>query len=200
MKTFTFAFATAVALAAITSTPAAAAASGAVTAELAPTTAGCLGVFEQTLPRLHSNDMHNLCELTKDKVVLVVNTASQCGYTGQFEDLEAIYKRYADAGLVILGFPSDSFRQEHDNEAETATVCYVNFGVTFPMMKTSAVTGAEANPVFKALTAAADAAPRWNFHKYLIARDGSKVLNFASSVNPADMRITSAIEALLAEK
>lgn len=164
------------------------------------TEAGCLDVFAKTERALHSNEYHNLCELTKDRVVMVVNTASRCGFTGQFEDLENLYREYAEQGLVILGFPSSSFRQEHADEADTAEVCFANFGVTFPMMATTPVRGGDAHEVFKSLHVASGAAPRWNFHKYVVAADGSQVASFGSSTSPSDAAVTSVIEQYLGAK
>lgn len=158
---------------------------------------GCLATFQHQMRGLHTNTYHDLCQLTAGKVVMVVNTASQCGYTGQFEGLEALYEEYHDSKFVILGFPSDSFRQEHDDEAETATVCFVNYGVTFPMMATSKVTGDEANPVFQELTAATNQAPAWNFHKYIVSADGKQITSFPSKVEPRDEAVTAVIDRYL---
>ncbi|MFU8784665.1 glutathione peroxidase [Aliidiomarina sp.] len=166
-------------------------------AQFSQTEQGCLDTFNHSLRALHSTEQHDLCELTKDKVVLVVNTASQCGYTGQFADLEALYQEYQSQGLVILGFPSDSFRQEHADEAATADVCFRNFGVSFPMMATSSVTGNNANNIFKTLTQATSEAPGWNFHKYLISANGEQVTSFASAVKPTNGVIVKAVEELL---
>ncbi|MBY6064150.1 glutathione peroxidase [Pseudidiomarina sediminum] len=162
------------------------------------TSAECLPQFQGEMRALHSKDSHNLCELTRGKVVMVVNTASQCGYTGQFADLEALYQDYKEKDFVILGFPSDSFKQEHADEEKTASVCFVNFGVTFPMMATTPVTGSDANPVFQAVTAASGTAPKWNFHKYIVAADGSEVQSFPSKVVPTDSAITDVIDSYLA--
>ncbi|CUA87345.1 glutathione peroxidase [Pseudidiomarina woesei] len=162
------------------------------------TTQGCLAVFDERMRALHSKDTHDLCELTKGKVVMVVNTASQCGYTGQFEGLEALYQQYSNQDFVILGFPSDSFKQEHADEEKTADVCFVNFGVTFPMMATTAVLGSNANNVFKTLSAAANASPQWNFHKYVVSADGQQISSFASKIEPLDKQITDTIDAYLA--
>lgn len=159
----------------------------------------CLPMFQHRLRALHTNTEHNLCELTAGKVVMVVNTASQCGYTGQFEGLEALHQQYQGQDFVILGFPSDSFRQEHDSEEETATVCFVNYGVTFPMMATSKVTGTDANPIFKELSAATKQAPAWNFHKYIVSADGLKITSFPSKVEPLDNAITQVIHDYLEE-
>src|SRR5690554_7679716 len=143
---------------------------------------------------LHSKETHDLCAVTKDKVVMVVNTASQCGYTGPFEGLEALYQQFKDDDFVILGFPSDSFKQEHADEEETATVCFVNFGVTFPMMATTSVRGNNANAIFKALSEATGQGPQWNFHKYVISANGESVATFASKIEPMDSQITTVIE------
>lgn len=158
---------------------------------------GCLAVFDERMRALHSKDTHNLCELTRGKVVMVVNTASQCGYTGQFEGLEALYQKYQSDDFVILGFPSDSFKQEHADEEETATVCFVNFGVTFPMMATTAVRGADANAVFTKLSEVTGQGPQWNFHKYVVSADGKSVSSFASKVEPMNAEITNVIETYL---
>ncbi|GAB3287785.1 glutathione peroxidase [Pseudidiomarina andamanensis] len=160
---------------------------------------GCLATFDHSMRALHSKDNHNLCELTENRVVMVVNTASKCGYTGQFEGLEELYQTYKDEDFVILGFPSDSFRQEHNDEEETATVCFVNFGVTFPMMATTPVKGDEANAIFKALTQATEQAPGWNFHKYIVSADGKQVTSFPSKIEPMDKSITNVIDKYLSE-
>lgn len=161
---------------------------------------GCLAPLDQSMRALHSADQHNLCELSKGKVVMVVNTASQCGFTGQFADLEKLYQTYQDQGLVIFGFPSDSFRQEYEDEEVTAEVCFRNFGVSFPMMATTSVRGDDANSVFAALHAATGQAPRWNFHKYVISADGQTISSFGSRVNPSSTEITEVIEAALAAR
>lgn len=158
---------------------------------------GCLAIFDQRMRALHSKDSHDLCQLTQGKVVMVVNTASQCGYTGQFEGLEALYQQYKNDDFVILGFPSDSFKQEHTDEEKTADVCFVNFGVTFPMMATTPVLGDDANAIFKALSAGAEASPQWNFHKYVISADGQNISSFVSKIEPQDKQITAVIDSYL---
>ncbi|RTE85700.1 MULTISPECIES: glutathione peroxidase [Gammaproteobacteria] len=156
----------------------------------------CSGPLHGEQRRLRSEEVSDLCELTSGKVTLVVNTASQCGYTGQFEGLEALYQEYKDQGFTIVGFPSNSFRQEHSDEEEVAEVCFANFGVTFPMMATSDVTGRRANPVFAELTQQVGP-PGWNFHKYLVGKNGEVITSFPSSVEPQDERVTSQIRSAL---
>lgn len=158
--------------------------------------AACADLFDHSMRRLHSRDTVDLCEVTAGKPVLVVNTASHCGYAPQFKGFEALHKIYADQGLVVLGFASDSFRQEADSEEEAAQVCYVNYGVTFTMLAPTPVRGDDANPVFKALNADSGA-PLWNFNKYLVARDGSVIEHFDSGIRPDNSRLTSAIEKAL---
>jgi glutathione peroxidase len=156
----------------------------------------CPEWLDQRPGKLHSKDTLSLCELTAGKVALIVNTASDCGYTPQFKGLEALYRQYKDQGFVIIGFPSDSFNQERDDAAETAEVCYVNYGVTFPMTAASPVKGKDANPVFRQLGAELGA-PKWNFNKYLLDRAGKPVRHFGSGDKPDDKELTAAIEALL---
>lgn len=126
------------------------------------------------------------------KVVLVVNTASKCGLTPQFEGLEQLHRELADQGLVVLGFPSDSFAQEHDSSDEIAEVCQRNYGVTFPMMEKVAVNGAGTHPVFAWLKqeqkGLLGGAIKWNFTKFLIGRDGTVLERFAPTATPDELR------------
>lgn len=114
----------------------------------------------------------------------MVNTASQCGFTPQFKSLEKMHQRYKDHGLVVLGFPSNDFKQEHKDESKTADVCYVNYGVTFQMLTTSHVKGENANPVFKQLAIQTGSAPGWNFNKFIVGRDGKATKHFPSAELP----------------
>lgn len=138
-----------------------------------------------------------MCQRFAGKPLVVVNTASHCGFTGQFEGLENLYQRYKDQGLEMLGVPSDDFHQEADDSAETASVCYANYGVTFSMAAAQKVTGAEAIPLFRHL-AAQSGAPRWNFYKYVIDRQGKVVASFSSLTKPEDPKLLRAVEQAIA--
>lgn len=142
--------------------------------------------------KLRSKESINLCDY-KNKPLLIVNTASNCGFTHQFESLEKLHKTYKDEGLVILGFPSDDFFQEEDNEKETAKVCFINYGVTFPMFATSEVRGSDANPIFKHLNEQTSS-PNWNFYKYLVSADRKTILRFNSKVKPDSEKMIKAVE------
>jgi glutathione peroxidase len=136
----------------------------------------------------------------KGKVVLLVNTASQCGFTPQYEGLEALYKARKDQGLVIVGVPSNDFGgQEPGSDAEVAQFCKLNFGVTFPLSDKSVVSGSDAIPVYKWASAEAGflGKPKWNFHKFLFGKDGKFVDWFASSTTPESSKLTSAVDKAL---
>lgn len=136
----------------------------------------------------------------KGKVVLVVNVASQCGYTPQYEGLEKLYEKNKDRGFVILGFPSNEFGgQEPGTNAEIATFCRSKYGVAFPMFAKVETKGAGASPIYKLLTAD-HGEPKWNFHKYLVGKDGKVRAAYPSAVTPADEKLAQAIDAALAEK
>lgn len=142
----------------------------------------------------------DLCQY-QGKVVLVVNTASYCGFTPQYKGLEALNEKYAAKGLVVLGFPSNDFgQQEPGDNKQIADFCERTYKVKFPMVEKSGVTEANANPVFKELAKTTGTWPQWNFHKYLIDRSGTKVASFSSKVRPDDPVLVKQIEALLAEQ
>lgn len=159
----------------------------------------CPPLLNHTFPRLQDEKPQSLCQYT-GKVILVVNTASYCGFTGQFKDLEALNARYAARGLVVLGFPSNDFRQEDADAKKTADVCFNTYGVKFPMFSTIAVRGNDAHPLFASLTKATGSAPSWNFNKYLIGRDGKAIAHYGSLTSPGSGSMTRAIEGALASK
>ncbi len=166
-------------------------------ATLSPTTQAseCSDFTNVEVRKLRSDKTIDLCQF-KGKPLLIVNTASNCGFTPQFEGLEAIHQKYKDQGLVVLGFPSDDFFQEEDDEKDTAKVCYINYGVTFNMMAPVAVRGDDAHPVFKHL-AAETSSPKWNFFKYLVNKDRTEVVRFNSRVKPDSPELMKAIEGVL---
>lgn len=158
--------------------------------------AECPEYLDHDFTLLRSDETINLCEAYAGKPMLIVNTASYCGFTSQFEQLEAVHQRFKDDGLVVVGFPSNDFRQEDSDEDKTAEICYVNYGVTFAMLSTSSVKGGDANPVFKAL-AEQTSAPGWNFNKYVLDRDGKAVKHFGSRTRPDDDKVIETIESVL---
>ena len=148
--------------------------------------------------RLGSEETVNLKETYGGKVVLVVNTASRCAYTDQYEGLEALYAKYRDRGLVVLGFPSNDFGgQEPGTEAQIKDFCRLTYGVKVPMFAKTQVKKGAAAPLFQALGEAAGRYPKWNFHKYLIDRDGRLVDNYPSRTSPQNSKIVDVVEALL---
>ncbi|MFM2035633.1 MAG: hypothetical protein RL459_898 [Pseudomonadota bacterium] len=160
-------------------------------------TAVCPAVLSHTFKRLQDEAPQNLCQYT-GKVVLVVNTASYCGFTGQYEGLEALYAKYQPRGLVVLGFPSNDFgKQEPGSNKEIADFCFNTYAVKFPMFSKTVVSGAERSPFYASLAKATGESPAWNFHKYLIDRSGKVVGSFRSSVSPEAKALQSAIEKLL---
>ncbi|HXD08279.1 MAG TPA: glutathione peroxidase [Burkholderiaceae bacterium] len=162
--------------------------------------AACPSVLNRSFLRLQDEKPQNLCQY-EGKVVLVVNTASYCGYTPQYKGLEALYSRYRDRGLVVLGFPTNDFgQQEPGTNGEIAAFCENTFGVKFPMFAKSTVKGSEANPLIADLSKRTGKAPAWNFHKYLISRDGAQVSSYSSKVTPDDSAFVQDIEKLLDAK
>jgi glutathione peroxidase len=133
----------------------------------------------------------------KGQPVLVANTASLCGFTPQYDDLQALYDRYRDRGLVVLAVPSDDFRQELSSEAEVKEFCDVNFGLDLPMTEITHVRGPEAHPFYRWLAEAHGVAPRWNFNKVLIGPGGELLASWGSTTSPLSREITGAVEAAL---
>ena len=159
--------------------------------------APCPGVLDHALRPLAGEGLVPLCERFAGRVLLIVNTASRCGFTHQFEALETLYGRYESAGLSVLGFPSDDFRQELDAEADVAAFCRLNYGVSFPMFQKVGVRGEGATPLFRDLAASGAGAPSWNFNKYLVDRDGRVLGRYESHVDPLDAGLLADIEAAL---
>jgi len=161
--------------------------------------AACPALLDQRMETLMSGEV-SLCQYS-GKVLLVVNTASRCGYTPQYEGLEKVYRRYKERGLVVLGFPSNDFgAQEPGSSKEIAQFCAMNYGVSFPMFARTRVAAGAANPLYEKLAGAGAGRPQWNFHKYLIDRRGEKVLAFGSKVAPEDRKLIGEIERLLADQ
>jgi len=165
----------------------------------AQTAPACPPLLQHSFNRLQDEKPQSLCQYA-GKVLLVVNTASYCGFTPQYEGLEALYAKYAARGLVVLGFPSNDFAQESGSNAQIAELCFNTYGVKFPMFTPTQVKGAKANPVYVALAQATGKAPAWNFHKYLVDRQGQPIGSFASNVKPGDPALAAAIEKALAAR
>jgi glutathione peroxidase len=159
----------------------------------------CTGLLAQTALRLQDEKPQSLCQY-RGQVVVVVNTASFCGFTSQYEGLEALHAKYRDRGLVVLGFPSNDFSQETGSNKQIADFCENTFGVKFPMFVKTVVSGQDASPLWKQLAAKTGTAPRWNFYKYVIARDGVSVLSLASTTSPTNREFVGEIEKQLARK
>lgn len=159
----------------------------------------CPALLNHTFERLQDEKPQSLCQYA-GKVVLVVNTASFCGFTSQYKGLEALNTKYKDQGLVVLGFPSNDFAQEKGSNKEIAEFCESTFGVKFPMFTKTQVTGDGAAPLFKQLTAQTGQKPRWNFHKYLIGRDGQVIDQYNSMIGPESKTLVSAIDKALKAK
>jgi glutathione peroxidase len=161
--------------------------------------AGCAPLLQHSFLRLQDEKPQSLCQYS-GKVLVVVNTASFCGFTPQYAGLEALYARYKDKGLMVLGFPSNDFSQETGSNKDIADFCENTFGVKFPMFAKSGVTGQPANPLFQQLADKTGKQPRWNFHKYVVARDGQSAMSFNTAVDPKDPAFLREIEKQLLGK
>jgi glutathione peroxidase len=162
-------------------------------AQASQATPVCPAILQHTFPRLQDEKPQALCQYA-GKVVLVVNTASFCGFTPQYKGLEALDSKYRARGLVVLGFPSNDFAQESGSNKEIADFCESTFGVKFPMFAKSSVRGLDANVLFKELAQASGTTPKWNFYKYLIARDGKVVESYSSMTSPDDRSFVREVE------
>ena len=160
----------------------------------------CPAVLNYTFNSLQTGKTESLCQF-RGKVLLIVNTASYCGYTHQYEGLEALYRKYKDRGLVVLGFPSNDFGgQEPGSNKEIAEFCRLTYGVEFPMFEKSSVKSVKTNPLFAELVARTGESPQWNFHKYLVDRDAKHITSFGTRVEPDSRDLIATLEKLLAEK
>jgi glutathione peroxidase len=162
--------------------------------------ATCPALLDRSVPRLQDEQPQSLCQYA-GKVVLVVNTASQCGFTPQYKGLEALYERLRGEGLVVLGFPSNDFGgQEPGSATEIAAFCENQFAVKFPMFSKVTVKGDKAHPFYAELASRSGKAPLWNFHKYLIGRDGQTVRSYTSLTGPDDAALLRDVRAMLSAR
>ncbi|MDB5931083.1 MAG: glutathione peroxidase [Polaromonas sp.] len=157
----------------------------------------CPALLQQNVLRLQDEKPQSLCQYT-GKVVVVVNTASFCGFTPQYKGLEALHARYQSRGLVVLGFPSNDFSQESGSNKDIAAFCENTFGVKFPMFTKTSVSGKDASPLFRQLAEQTGTTPRWNFYKYIIGRDGKATAAFNSMAAPESAKFVAEIEKQLA--
>ena len=155
-------------------------------------------LLDQDFRRLASDEVINLSEEYRGRVLLVVNTASKCGNTPQYDGLEKLYQEYGDAGLVVLGFPSNDFMgQEPGTEEQIQEFCRLTYKVRFPMFEKVTVKEGKAHPFFERLAGAAGTYPTWNFHKFLIGRDGKLIAEFSPRTQPYNEDLVARIEAAL---
>jgi len=155
----------------------------------------CPELLNFNVRTLNNNKQLNLCEEYQGKVLLVVNTASKCAYTDQYDSLEKLYRQYQDRGLVVLGFPSNDFgQQEPGSEKQIKDFCSVTYGVEFPMFSKIHVAYHNADPFYRKLAEVSGVYPQWNFHKYLIDSDGKLVTYYQSAVDPLDESVVNAIK------
>jgi glutathione peroxidase len=158
----------------------------------------CPDLLKFAKRKLNSQEVVHMCDAYKGKTVLFVNTASKCGFTPQFEGLEALYTKYKEDGFVILGFPSNDFNQEFGSEKETAELCELTYGVNFPMFESVSVRGDNADPLYVMLAKKAGTAPKWNFYKYLMDKNGDIVESYSAFTKPDNENFVADIKAALA--
>ncbi len=156
------------------------------------------GLLDRSYRPLAGKQPVDLAKTYGGDVLLIVNTASKCGFTPQFEALEGLHAKYEAQGFAVLGFPSGDFKaQEFDDEKKIQEFCTLTYGVKFPMFQKVHVVGPDATPLYKDLKAATGEEPKWNFHKYVIGRDGKVAANFGSKVKPDAPEVVAAIEQAL---
>ena len=168
---------------------------------MSPTTAlanECPDLLKFMKRKLNSQETVNLCDEFQGKTLLIVNTASYCGFTPQFEGLEALYSEYKDQDFAVLGFPSHDFNQEDEDEGKTAELCELTYGVQFPMFEAISVRGDDADPLYRKLTEKSGTAPKWNFYKYLVSKNGEVIDSYSSFTKPDDKDFIEDIEKALA--
>ena len=174
----------------------------AVAGLLAATSAAavCPPLLDHTFPKLQDSSPQSLCQY-EGKVILVVNTASFCGFTGQYEGLESVYDKYKARGLVVIGFPSNDFGdQEPGSNQAIADFCRMTYGIKFPMMAKTDIAAPKTHAFYRQLIDKTGTRPKWNFHKYLIDRSGSRVESYSSMTAPESGALIARIERWLAEK
>ena len=166
-------------------------------ASLGAQASNCPDLLKFVKRKLNSQDTVNMCEAYQGKTILFVNTASYCGFTPQFEGLEALYSKYNDKGFVVLGFPSHDFNQEDKSEVKTGQICRLTYGVKFPMFEAMSVKGEDVDPLYRMLANKSGQAPKWNFFKYLMDKNGNVVNAYASAIKPTDKVLVDDIEQAL---
>ncbi len=167
---------------------------------ISPLALACSPLLDVSMRPLAGKEPLKLCEKFDGKVLLIVNTASKCGFTSQYEGLEAMHTKYADQGFAVLGFPSNEFMgQEPGTEAEIKEFCTLTYGVKFPMFEKTVVKGDDASVLYKRLKEATGDQPGWNFHKYLVDRNGRVIKSFGSRTKPDDKALVGLVEKLIAE-
>ena len=160
----------------------------------------CSSLLDFDVRTLNEDTIVNLCEEYQGKVILIVNTASKCAYTDQYDSLEKLYNQYKQKGLVVLGFPSNDFgHQEPGTEKQIKTFCKLTYGVKFPMFSKTRVSQHYADPLYKKLASESGRYPQWNFHKYLIDRNGQLVTDYPSAIDPMNKSVISEIEKQLSK-
>lgn len=165
---------------------------------LAAPQADCPKILRHSFAKLQDDTQQSLCQFN-GKVLLVVNTASFCGYTRQYEGLEALHEKYRDRGFAVIGFPSNDFgQQEPGSNKQIAEFCRSTYGIRFPMFGKTSVVKPDSNPLFDELAQRTGSRPKWNFHKYLIDRKGESVKSFGSSTEPDSPAFVAEVERLLA--
>ncbi|MBT0586384.1 glutathione peroxidase [Alteromonas oceanisediminis] len=157
----------------------------------------CPDLLKFVKRKLNSQETVNLCDEFQGKTLLIVNTASYCGFTPQFEGLEALYSDFKDRDFAVLGFPSHDFNQEDQDEEKTAELCELTYGVQFPMFEAVSVRGDDADPLYRMLAEQSGTAPKWNFYKYLVDKNGNVVDSYSSFTKPGDEDFRADIEKAL---